>query len=157
MSTPDGRMTRTAVRRRGLLAASAVGCLSTAAGCASDDPDDRTPDATSSSDALSSGPAAAQPLAAEADVQDVPLEIARLSSGDPGYLVRDHGQIVLLSAVCSHAGCIVRWRAGEDAFVCPCHRGTYDIAGDVVSGPPPAPLDRLPCEVRNGQIFETAP
>jgi Rieske Fe-S protein len=48
-----------------------------------------------------------------------------------------------LSSVCQHLGCRVRWDEAKQQFLCPCHGGVYDRNGQVVSGPPPRPLDRL--------------
>ena len=48
-----------------------------------------------------------------------------------------------LSATCTHLGCRVNWDAASSQFKCPCHGGVYDRQGNVVSGPPPAPLTRL--------------
>ncbi len=60
------------------------------------------------------------------------------------YAARDAGgKIVVMSSVCSHLGCTVRWEEKSRHFICPCHGGIYDDGGQVVSGPPPAPLKRL--------------
>ena len=48
-----------------------------------------------------------------------------------------------LSSTCQHLGCSVRWDPARTQFLCPCHGGVYDREGQVVSGPPPRPLDRL--------------
>ncbi len=48
-----------------------------------------------------------------------------------------------LSATCTHLGCGVSWDDAKSRFVCPCHAGTFDRGGNVVSGPPPRPMDRL--------------
>lgn len=61
-------------------------------------------------------------------------------------------QLTAFSAVCSHTGCNVAWQSGEAMFVCPCHQGKYDINGEVISGPPPRPLERLPVRIENGQV-----
>jgi cytochrome b6-f complex iron-sulfur subunit len=45
-----------------------------------------------------------------------------------------------LSDVCTHNGCTVSYSGGSSQFVCPCHGGTYDASGNVVSGPPPSAL-----------------
>lgn len=52
-----------------------------------------------------------------------------------------------LSAICTHLGCQVEWKRDKNAFVCPCHEGTYAMDGTVLSGPPPAPLRELPLTV----------
>ena len=60
------------------------------------------------------------------------------------FLVWDGDKSVhVLSATCTHLGCQVRWDAPSTRFRCPCHGGTFDPRGNVVSGPPPRPLDRL--------------
>lgn len=59
------------------------------------------------------------------------------------FIDRQGGQLTAMSATCSHLGCHVRWEAGPGHFKCPCHGGVYDRAGNVVSGPPPRPLDKL--------------
>ncbi len=51
--------------------------------------------------------------------------------------------LTAMSAVCSHLGCLVKWESNTNHFKCPCHGGTYDRAGNVVSGPPPRPLEKL--------------
>jgi cytochrome b6-f complex iron-sulfur subunit len=57
------------------------------------------------------------------------------------------GELVVLSAVCTHLGCIVQWRKERQDFLCPCHAGMFTADGEVVSGPPPQPLPRLPFSV----------
>jgi cytochrome b6-f complex iron-sulfur subunit len=63
------------------------------------------------------------------------------------------GEIRAFSAICTHLGCIVKWESDLDRFFCPCHKGMFDREGRVVAGPPPRPLQRLPVEVRQGQVF----
>lgn len=63
------------------------------------------------------------------------------------YIDREGGGYRALSATCSHLGCRVRWEESARQYHCPCHGGKYDRDGNVVSGPPPAPLTRLPVRV----------
>ncbi len=49
-----------------------------------------------------------------------------------------------LSRVCTHLGCVVEYDDENKRLLCPCHAGIYDLEGNVVSGPPPKPLPRLP-------------
>ena len=58
-----------------------------------------------------------------------------------------------MSAICTHLGCRVNWDAPAKQFKCPCHGGVYDREGNVVSGPPPAPLARVTVRV-NPQTSE---
>jgi len=77
------------------------------------------------------------------------------------YVKREkEGQIVAISAGCTHLGCIVTWDEAKKIFKCPCHDGRFDVDGRVISGPPPAPLKRHRTRIDNGKIFlatETVP
>ncbi len=62
-------------------------------------------------------------------------------SGDKLIVVReDDTTFVTLSAVCTHAGCSVRYIAAGDSFSCPCHGSGYAIDGSVTNGPAARPL-----------------
>jgi glycine/D-amino acid oxidase-like deaminating enzyme/nitrite reductase/ring-hydroxylating ferredoxin subunit len=52
---------------------------------------------------------------------------------EDGYLHRH-------SAVCTHAGCVVRWNSTEKTWDCPCHGSRFDPLGSVINGPAAAPL-----------------
>jgi menaquinol-cytochrome c reductase iron-sulfur subunit len=54
---------------------------------------------------------------------------------------------------CTHLGCAYFWSKDRKQFLCPCHTGVFDIDGNVVSGPPPRPLDRLETRVQDGALF----
>ena len=69
------------------------------------------------------------------------------------FLVATTAGLIALSPVCSHLGCLVNWDARKGEFLCPCHGGRYDMDGAVRAGPPPAPLTRLPIEVRGGKVY----
>lgn len=76
------------------------------------------------------------------------------ASGNPAWLVHPSGShFVAFSAVCTHAGCTVNFDSSSMQFVCPCHGGTYDAkTGQVLGGPPPAPLAAIPVRVVNGEV-----
>lgn len=76
------------------------------------------------------------------------------SSGNPAWLVHPSGStFVAFSAVCTHAGCAVQYDPSAVQFVCPCHGGVYDArTGQVVQGPPPAPLQTIPVHVVGSQL-----
>lgn len=65
----------------------------------------------------------------------------------------DSGSPYVLSGTCTHLGCTVRWNREANQFQCPCHGGKFSPDGAVIEGPPPAPLNQLPAEVRDGEIF----
>lgn len=71
---------------------------------------------------------------------------------DVYVLTEDGRSYVALSNVCTHLGCRVRWVADEGRFFCPCHNGVYDKQGNVVSGPPPRPLDHYEVRVENDEL-----
>jgi menaquinol-cytochrome c reductase iron-sulfur subunit len=68
-------------------------------------------------------------------------------------LTEDGRNYVVMSNICTHLGCRVRWIAEKDQFFCPCHNGVFDKNGDVVSGPPPKPLNQFEVKVENNEIF----
>jgi thiosulfate dehydrogenase [quinone] large subunit len=71
-------------------------------------------------------------------------------TGDPAAIVKlATGKIVCFDAVCTHAGCTVQYDPQYRVFVCPCHGGAFDPAqgGQVVSGPPPAPITQIPISI----------
>jgi Rieske Fe-S protein len=69
------------------------------------------------------------------------------------FLVAHEKNIFALSAVCTHLGCLVDWSGQKGRFFCPCHGGGYDISGNVIAGPPPAPLSKIPLKIENGKVY----
>lgn len=79
------------------------------------------------------------------------------STGDPAVIIRlPDKRLVGFDAVCTHAGCTVEYDPQTHLLICPCHGGEYDPArgAQVVAGPPPTPLAKLPIRVdANGNIY----
>ena len=70
------------------------------------------------------------------------------------YVLTENGQdYQVMSNVCTHLGCRVRWIAEKQGFYCPCHNGVFAKDGSVVSGPPPRPLDRFENKVEEGILY----
>jgi len=63
------------------------------------------------------------------------------------YLRRRGNEVIALSAECTHLGCNVHYQDKQKRFACPCHKGTYDLDGNVLGGPPPQPLRRFAVKV----------
>lgn len=75
------------------------------------------------------------------------------TTGSPDILIRDtEGNLKAFSAVCTHAGCTVGYEGG--VIVCPCHGGEYSAeTGEVIAGPPPAPLPPKQVVEAGGEIY----
>lgn len=75
------------------------------------------------------------------------------SDGSPDILIRgSDGSLKAFSAVCTHAGCTVGYENGT--IICPCHGGQYNAeTGEVIAGPPPAPLEPKEVVEVGGEIY----
>ena len=71
-------------------------------------------------------------------------------------LTEDGRDFVAMSNICTHLACRVRWIEEREQFFCPCHNGVFDKEGNVLSGPPPRPLDRYEVKVENDQLYVLA-
>jgi Rieske Fe-S protein len=69
------------------------------------------------------------------------------------YLVRQGGEVKALQSTCTHLGCRTSYDKPNKRIVCPCHGGVYDLQGNVVEGPPPAPLPSIPTRVDGDQVL----
>jgi len=70
------------------------------------------------------------------------------------YVLTDNGRdFTVMSNVCTHLGCRVRWINDQDSFFCPCHNAAFARDGSVLDGPPPRPLDRFESKVEDGFLF----
>jgi cytochrome b6-f complex iron-sulfur subunit len=75
--------------------------------------------------------------------------------GNDAVLVHlESGEFVAYSAICTHQACTVAYRDAQ--LVCPCHGSVFDPANgaQVVVGPAETPLQEIPVEVRNGEVFK---
>ncbi len=66
---------------------------------------------------------------------------------------KDEASVIVLSNICTHLGCHVGWHPDIQHYVSPCHNGHFDITGNVLSGPPPRPLDEFKTKVEQGELF----
>lgn len=71
----------------------------------------------------------------------------------PVIVLNVAGTVKAFSAICTHLGCIVFWNEAGGYIQCPCHDGRFDTNGQVISGPPPAPLPEIPVAVEDGRIY----
>ncbi len=75
-------------------------------------------------------------------------------SGREMILVNSEKGLKALSTTCTHLGCKTYWEPDKDRFYCPCHEAVFDTEGNVVSGPPPRPLDSYDVKVdENNNVY----
>ena len=74
------------------------------------------------------------------------------------YVVRtNETEVRVFSDICTHLGCRVNWHSDQGHYISPCHYGHFDMLGNVVSGPPPRPLDEYITKIQNGTLLITVP
>ena len=92
---------------------------------------------------------------------DIPVGQS-LTLNDPTYgplilIHLDTGEFVAFSAICTHAGCQVQFNPNARDIACPCHGAVYDPYNNaqVVAGPAPSPLQRIPIQydTSTGNIY----
>ncbi|OGD19989.1 MAG: hypothetical protein A2W03_16090 [Candidatus Aminicenantes bacterium RBG_16_63_16] len=72
----------------------------------------------------------------------------------PAVLVNGaDGQLRAFNAVCTHLNCTVSYESDTGTLYCPCHNGRFDLVGNVISGPPPKPLEAYEVAVSGGDIY----
>jgi menaquinol-cytochrome c reductase iron-sulfur subunit len=72
------------------------------------------------------------------------------------YLRRTGDQNVeALNVVCPHAGGFVDYVPDKNCFICPLHDSKFALDGKISDpkSPAPRPMDTLPVEIRDGQIW----
>jgi len=80
------------------------------------------------------------------------------AGSQPGQ--ESQGQIIALSASCTHMGCIVQWQDTDHKFHCPCHGGmfTADGATDASSSKLYLrPLPQIETKIEQGKIYVRIP
>ena len=74
------------------------------------------------------------------------------------FVVRKNdSEVRAFSDICTHLGCRVTWHADQGHYISPCHDGHFDAMGNVVSGPPPRPLDEFVKRLKNGNLLIVLP
>lgn len=88
-------------------------------------------------------------------LSDLPVGEFRLLlyGGSPAIVLRTPASIRAFSLVCTHLGCTVQWQPDKKEFYCPCHDGRFDEFGEVLSGPPPIPLEQIALRMEGDQVI----
>jgi menaquinol-cytochrome c reductase iron-sulfur subunit len=63
------------------------------------------------------------------------------------------GAVIVFAPLCTHLGCGYHWDTTDRRFKCPCHGSVYDVTGEVLAGPAPRALDRLPTKIEEGRLL----
>jgi len=87
--------------------------------------------------------------------RDIPMGDAKeiVFNGVPAVILNRPGKgLIAVSRVCTHLGCLVQYDKENKRLLCPCHAGVYDLEGNIISGPPPKPLPKLPLRVEGETI-----
>ena len=71
--------------------------------------------------------------------------------GSAWLVLRAAGELVAFDPRCPHARCAYEL-TDEATFSCLCHDAFFDLDGNVLSGPPPRPLDRFRAREIDGHI-----
>ena len=93
-----------------------------------------------------------EPVARTIDVQRIDGWRSSVIQNGIYIVPTGNGNLKVLSSVCPHLGCAVRWIGKQDKFICPCHGGTFTNTGVHVSGPPLRAMDELESKVENGVL-----
>jgi cytochrome b6-f complex iron-sulfur subunit len=65
------------------------------------------------------------------------------------------GQLIAVSAICTHMGCTVAYKPEAGRIVCPCHGSEYSPDGANLKGPAKRPLTRYAARNEDGRIVIT--
>jgi Rieske Fe-S protein len=76
-----------------------------------------------------------------ADIHVGEGKIIELEKKKFGAYCDEQHQLHIVSAECTHLGCIVKWNNDEKSWDCPCHGSRFTFDGKVINGPANKNLD----------------
>ena len=68
--------------------------------------------------------------------------LVKVDGGKVAAYRDESGKLTLLSPICTHLKCIVKWNAVDKTWDCPCHGSRFKPTGEVFSGPAEEPLEK---------------
>jgi menaquinol-cytochrome c reductase iron-sulfur subunit len=78
----------------------------------------------------------------------------RTSNSHGVYILRtSETETVVMSNICTHLACRVKWQEEHNIFHCPCHDGDFGPQGEIIKGPQDRPLDRFASKVEDGVLL----
>lgn len=69
--------------------------------------------------------------------------VAKLDGDHVAVARTDEGELIAVSAVCTHQGCIVSHDPERECWQCPCHGSRFALDGTVLQGPAIKPLEKV--------------
>lgn len=93
-------------------------------------------------------------VARESEVTDGGIK-GFTSPGVVGFVSERNGELLAVSGVCTHLGCLLRANADAGRLDCPCHRTAFGYTGKVLFSQlesQPDPLPKLQARRRDGSI-----
>jgi ubiquinol-cytochrome c reductase iron-sulfur subunit len=86
-----------------------------------------------------------------------PVFVLKVSKKDKAYkdkrLITVGGEKFFIAiGLCTHLGCIPSYFPDQNKFICACHGGQFDAAGEVLKAPPPSPLVIPPFKVDGKKV-----
>jgi menaquinol-cytochrome c reductase iron-sulfur subunit len=70
------------------------------------------------------------------------------------YVIRKSSRrFDIFSNTCTHLSCRVTWNDEQEAFICPCHDGSFAKDGSIISGPQPRALDEFEYKVEGDTLL----
>ncbi|MFQ6105059.1 MAG: ubiquinol-cytochrome c reductase iron-sulfur subunit [Candidatus Glassbacteria bacterium] len=91
----------------------------------------------------------------EISLDDLPVGDSNVIdiAGQPVILIRTQKEVIALSAICTHLGCVVQFKKEENIIHCPCHAAAFDIKGNVLKGPATIPLKTYQTNISGNRVF----
>ncbi len=65
---------------------------------------------------------------------------------------RAEDEVIVVTRVCGHMGCKVRFSGEAQEFECPCHGSRFALDGTLLEGPSPTPLRRFDARLVDGVL-----
>jgi len=86
-----------------------------------------------------------------------PILIIKVAKDDKAYkdkrlITVDGHKFMITIGLCTHLGCIPDYFPDQHQFICPCHGGQFDAAGEVTKAPPPSPLVIPPFKIDGKKV-----
>ncbi len=67
-------------------------------------------------------------------------------------VIYQKNKFYILSTICTHLGCTVKWNERLNIFECPCHQSAFNIYGKVLRGPAKINLKQVKFIKKNNRL-----